>query len=558
MVQKFVSQHNFSIVPDVRLPRTTFSRTCTRKFTFNADYLVPFYWDEVLPGDTINLSHSVVCRMLSPLSYPIMDNIWIETFYFYVPDRLVWTNWKAFNGENKNPVSNPNPNISLYPVINAPTNGFDVGSIADYLGIPVGVPNIRIRSTWHRAYNLIYNDWFKDENLIDNAPQYDDDTNRTDADYPLRKRGKRFDYFTAALPSPQKGVAVEIPLGGVAPVAPYGNSFDTYLVAEQRVPDPYSGGTMTKTPYTMVAYNSGNAINAAHTIMHNADGRLNSATGTPSGVTGTDGIHYTNLWADLSNITAVTINSLWEAFALQKLFIRDNRGGTRYTEILRSHFGVVSPDGRLQRPEFLGHSIDRLDINTVVQNSATTTTSALGDLSAFAISAKTNHGFIRSFSEHGVILGLMNVRSDITYQRGINRAFSRRERFDFYFPELANIGEQAILNKEIYAQGTSVDDEAFGYIGRNDEYRYKPSEICGLLRSDFGNYNSLYQSLDAWHLSENFSSKPTLNKTFIESNSPIDRVEAITDLPQFICDCHFDCKHTRVMPMYNIPGKGVL
>lgn len=533
-MQHFVEQHNFAVTPQVNIPRSVFNRSRSFKTTFNSGYLVPFFVDEALPGDTMNLTSSNFVRLLSPLDYPIMDNMWLETFYFAVPLRLVWEHWKNFNGEQKNPGDSTD---YICPKIKAPTGGFGLHSLADYFGINPYVENIEINAFWHRAYNLIYNEWFRDENLIDSLEVPTGDGPDDVTLYPLQRRGKRHDYFTSCLPWPQKGVAVEIPLGKQAPVL---------TSSERLVTGPQSAMTMAGIDGT-TGSGSGHWF---MTVSKNSGASVGASTFNPTSSDSVHLIYPSNLYADLSEASAATINSLREAFAYQTLFERDARGGSRYTEIIRSHFGVISPDARLQRPEYLGGSSDMIDIQTVVQNSQTTETSPQGSLSAFAMSTSVKHGFVKSFTEHCVVLGLLNVRADLTYQQGIPRMFSRNTRFDFYWPALSNLGEQAVLNKEIYAQGTDVDNDVFGYQERWSEYRYSPSIISGKLRSQAP------QSLDLWHLSQKFDSLPTLSKQFIEETPPIDRVIAVTDEPEFILDNYIKLIHARPMPTYSIPGVG--
>ena len=551
MVVRHVQQHNFSIVPQAHIPRSSFNRSFGLKTTFDSGYLIPFFCDEVIPGDTINLTASCFVRLASPLQYPIFDNMYFETFYFFVPNRLIWEHWQNFMGEQVNPTDSID---YLIPQITPnKSTGFESFSLADYFGLPINIPDLSVNALWHRAYFKIYQDWFKDENLvsIDTDVLYTGDTTKTDAKYGLVRRGKRHDYFTSCLPFPQKGPAVEIPLGTTAPVVGNGNALglsvkynnaiinDSYALINTAVSSSVSNNVL-KVAGNFSGQSAGTTISASST----------SGNGTNQVVGVSTDSTYSGLIADLSSATAATINSLRQAFAYQSLFEAFARGGSRYIEIIRSCFGVVSPDGRLQRAEYLGGSSDMLRTDTVVQTSQTSSDSTLGDLGAYAYSSNVKHGFTRSFSEHGVIIGLCNVRADLTYQQGIPRMFSRRERFDFYFPQLAHLGEQAVLNKEIYAQGTSADEQVFGYQERWAEYRYKPSQITGMFRSTYP------QSLDAWHLSQKFDSLPTLNQTFIEENPPIDRVVAVTDLPQFIMDAYFKQIHVRPMPTYSVPGIG--
>lgn len=544
-MQHFVQQHNFAVTPNLNIPRSVFNRSCGNKGTFNSGYLVPFFVDEALPGDTMNLTHSLLVRMLSPLDQPLMDNMWLETFYFAVPYRLVWNNWQKFHGEQENPGDSTD---FLCPTITSGENGFAVHSLADYFGIVTGIPNITVDSFWHRAYNLIYNEWFRDENLIDSAVVDKDDGPDDESDYPLRRRGKRHDYFTSCLPWPQKGVAVELPLGTSAPVVGNGTSL-TFTDGDDNVPL-----IIKTTGGSSVASGAGVSISSPLPVNQSISGGNNTPLNGNVGIGVTTNPDLSGLVADLSSATAATINSLRQAFAFQTLFERDARGGTRYIEIIRSHFGVISPDSRLQRPEYLGGTSDRIDTPTVVQNSETSNNGSLGELASFGVCSTIKHGFIKSFTEHCLIIGLLNVRADLTYQQGIPRMFSRQSRFDFYYPALANLGEQAVLNKEIYAQGTSVDDEVFGYQERWSEYRYKPSQICGYLRS------TVPQSLDVWHLSQKFDSLPTLSETFINENPPIDRVLSVQDneniAPQFIFDAYFKLIHARPMPVFSIPSIG--
>lgn len=539
-----VSQHNFAQIPHVNLQRSTFDRSFTYKTTFDAGYLVPFYVDEALPGDTFNVSASMLARLNTPI-HPIMDNMYLETFYFYVPNRLIWEHWREMNGQQENPGDSTD---YICPTLSAPANGWSEGSLSDYFGLPTQVGNIQVCSFWHRAYNLIWNEWFRDENLQDSVTVNKEDGGDTNDMYQLLKRGKRHDYFTSCLPWPQKGPGVELPLGGTADL-----SLST-------VPVQGSGKALGLTQGTtnFGMYLSSGDLNVSQAIYGANLGTASGTVGTrPSGVAYgvvTDGSK-SGLVADVSNLkvnldtaTAATINSLRQAFQLQKMYEKDARGGTRYTEILRAHFGVVSPDARLQRPEYLGGSSTRINVTPVVQNSNTDSTSPQGNLAAYGLATDYHHGFTKSFVEHGVIIGMLNVRADLTYQQGIPRMFSRSTRFDFYWPSLAHLGEQAVLNKEIYAQGTAADNQVFGYQERWAEYRYYPSKITGRLRSNYA------QSLDVWHLSQDFETLPTLSAQFIEDNPPIDRVVAVPSEPDFICDIGVNMKCTRPMPVYSVPG----
>lgn len=513
---KSIMQHQFSQIPRADIPRSQFNRSSGVKTTFDAGYLVPFFVDEALPGDTFNLRHSLFGRLATPV-VPIMDNLFMDTFYFAVPTRLVWDNWQKFNGEQTDP--GDSTDFLVPQMVSPASTGFALGSLSDYFGIPTGVPNLSVSSLWHRAYNLIYNDWFRDENLQDSVVVDRDDGPDSPTDYVLLRRGKRHDYFTSCLPWPQKGPAVDLPLGTTAPV-----------FADLTQP----------TRINMVPNTGGKAMRGA--IYNTSTGAMSMTTVTA------DPDKITNLYADLSAASSATINSLREAFQLQRLYERDARGGSRYTEILRSHFGVVSPDARLQRPEYLGGGTSRIMVHPVQQTSSTDATSPQGNLAAFGIVSDAGNGFSKSFSEHTLIIGLVNIRADLTYQQGLNRMFSRRTRWDFYWPALAHLGEQAVLNKEIYAQGTAADNAVFGYQERYAEYRYRPSYITGKFRSTDPT------SLDVWHLSQEFGSLPALNAAFIVDDPPLDRVVAVPSEPHILFDAYFDLVCARPMPVYGVPG----
>lgn len=516
---KSVMSHQFSRAPQARIPRSSFNRTHGYKTTFNSGYLVPIFNDEVLPGDTFSLKASLLARLATPI-VPFMDNMFLETFFFFVPNRLLWDNWQKFNGEQKNPGDTTD---YLVPTVKAPANGWEYGSLSDYFGIPTGVDNIETISLYHRAYNLIYNEWFRSQDLQDSVPFNTGDGPDDSTDYALLRRTKRHDYFTSALPWPQKGPGVELPIGSSAPLV-----MDSITVP---------GQALSLSPSIYPAGDASRNVLASGTVTGNiAVSSVTDKTFTPSG------------YADLSGATATTINSLRQAFQIQKLLERDARGGTRYTEILRSHFGVISPDSRLQRPEYLGGSSTPIYINPVAQTNSTDYVTPQGNLAAFGVTSDNFHGFTKSFVEHGVIIGLVNVRADITYQQGIDRRFSRQTRYDYYWPAFAHLGEQAIYNKEIYAQGTTVDDDVFGYNERWAEYRYAPSRITGKLRS------TMPTSLDVWHLSQKFENLPTLNSEFIEDKPPVERVVAVTDEPQFVFDSYFRLRCVRPMPIYSVPG----
>ena len=507
-------QHLFSQVPKTEIPRSRFNRSHGLKTTFDEGYLVPILVDEILPGDTVNLGATLFTRMATLMS-PIMDNLYIDTFFFFVPERLVWENFQKMCGEQDNPDDSTD---FIFPTITAPTGGWKPQSLADYFGIPTNIENLEVRAEPFRCYNLIYNEWFRDENLQDSVPftkaDKDDEKN-----YKLLRRGKRHDYFTSALPWPQKGPGVELPFGGTAPVVSFNRNTTV----------PYSELSSVLPPS-----NTGAIINSASGLINQTVSSLEAS--------------HSYAFADLTQATSVTINQFREAFQIQKWYERAARGGTRYTEILRSFFGVMSPDARLQRPEYLGGGSHRIDVSVVPQTSATNDISPQANLAAFAVGASKNGGFTKSFTEHGWLIGLVNVRADLTYQQGLNRMWSRSTKFDMYWPTFAHLGEQAILNKEIYAQGNAKDDEAFGYQERYAEYRYFPSMITGKFRSTDP------QPLDSWHLAQKFDSLPTLSSQFIEDNPPVNRVVAVTDEPHFLLDAWFDMNCVRPMPVYSVPG----
>jgi hypothetical protein len=465
-----------------------------------------------------------------------MDNMYMDTFWFFVPERLLFEHFQAMCGEQDNPTDSTD---YLFPTIKSPTGtGFEVGSIADYFGLPTGIPNLEVRAEPFRAYNLIYNEWFRDENLQESLPFTKADSDQY-SNYKLVRRGKRHDYFTSALPWPQKGPGVELPFGGTANVV--SNNKDILFSSGASLPHG-SGSTSIHPVFTDVAlggrsytFSSGNVINT------NTDSSVGFSAlrfGSESG-----------LQVDLTSATSITINQFREAFQIQRWYERAARGGTRYTEIIRSFFGVVSPDARLQRPEYLGGSSNRIDVNVIPQTSGTTDISPQANLSAFAVGTNgRGNGFSKSFTEHGWIIGLVNVRADLTYQQGINKMWTRSTKFDMYWPSFAFLGEQAVLNKEIYAQGNEEDDKVFGYQERYAEYRYAPSQVTGKFRSTYA------QSLDSWHLAQKFENLPKLSPEFIVDNPPVDRVVAVPSEPQFLLDCWFNLSCVRPMPVYGVPG----
>lgn len=512
------NQTHFSTVPRAEIPRAKFKRDFNLHTTMDAGYLVPIFVDEVLPADTFILKDSIFGRLSTPLK-PIMDNLYLDTFYFFVPSRLLWGNWQKFNGEQDNPTDSTD---FLIPTV--PVNNVANGSLYDYFGIPTQVAaDLDVNALPLRAYKLIYHEWFRDQNLQTSTKPDTDNGPDLESDYTLLKRGKRHDYFTSCLPSPQKGVAVPLPLGTSAPII-------------------YNESSTSAMKVRYAAAGAG-LVASSQNIGPDSGGILQNKTSSSGAIIDPNG----RLSADLTTATAATINELREAFQIQRLYERDSRSGSRYTEILRSHFGVVSPDQRLQRPEYLGGGSTRIGITPVANTSATATENQ-GDLAAMGTLAAQGNGFTQSFTEHGYIIGLASIRADLNYQQGLNRMWSRQTRFDFYWPALQGLGEQAVLNKEIYADGSANDELVFGYQERYSEYKYKPNLVTGKFRSNDA------ASLDLWHLAQDFASLPALNATFIQESPPMERVLAVTTEPHLILDAYFDLDCVRPMPMYSVPG----
>ncbi|ALS03617.1 VP1 [Gokushovirus WZ-2015a] len=546
------TESHFSVNPiNLDIQRSKFVRPSTHKTTFNAGNLIPIYVDEVLPGDTFKMNMSSVIRMSTPI-YPVMDNANLDVYFFFVPNRLVWDHWKEFFGEN-NTTHWEQPVEYEVPQITAPTGGWAKGTIADYMGIPTKIENISVQALPFRAYCKIWNDWFRDQNLKDPAMISMDETTTAGAntgDYvtnaekgalPL-KVAKYHDYFTAALPEPQKGPEVNI--GGMTGYMPVVTREESVNLAQATQNLRWKSDRTGTDPLliTMAGTNEMNQDGTYPTKMRTLQTTVAGAkTAIPA-----------NLWVDMTNSTATSINALRQAFAIQRLYEKNARGGTRYIEIIKAHFGVQSPDARQQRSEYLGGTRVPINMDQVVQTSNSGDgITPQGNTAAYSLTAFNESMFTKSFTEHGYIIGLACIRTEHTYQQGIERFWSRKKMLDYYFPTLANLGEQAILNKEIYAQGNATDDEAFGYQEAWAEYRYKPSRVSGAMRS---NYQA---TLDAWHYADKYSQQPILSSEWIdETSANIDRTLAVqsTTEDQFIADFYFACEATRPMPLYSIPG----
>uniref|UniRef100_A0AAU8AW32 Major capsid protein n=1 Tax=Dulem virus 109 TaxID=3145586 RepID=A0AAU8AW32_9VIRU len=551
-------ESHFALNPTrIDLSRSTFDRSSSVKTSFNAGEVVPFYLDEVLPGDTFSINTSKVVRMQSLLT-PVMDNIYLDTYYFFVPNRLVWNHWKQFNGENTESAWIPETEYQV-PQITAPVGGWNVGTIADYFGLPTGVSGISVSVLPFRAYALLMNEWFRDQNLQDplNIP-LDDATvqgvNTGTFVTDVAKGGKPFiaakyhDYFTSCLPSPQKGPDVTIPVasGANLPVVasnlmvPSDAYQDKAMIMRTRT---NSGVDTVYRTFGNTTFNIGDSVNLISAGSTSAGASVPDANGVWAPA---------NLWAVGSgDAVSATINQLRMAFQIQKMYEKDARGGTRYIEILKSHFGVTSPDARLQRPEYLGGNRVPITVNQVLQQSQSTEQSPQGTPVGQSLTTDSHGDFCKSFTEHGFVIGVMVARYDHTYQQGIDRLWSRKDRFDYYWPVFANIGEQAVKNKEIFASGTDKDDEVFGYQEAWADYRYKPNRVTGEMRSSY------VQSLDVWHLADDYADLPSLSDLWIqEDKSNIDRVLAVQSSVsnQFFADIYVQNRTTRPMPLYSIPG----
>lgn len=516
------SQHSFAKVPTASVQRSVFDRSHTHKTTFKEGILIPFYADEALPGDTFSVNLTAFIR-LSTMLEPIMDNMYFETQFWFVPNRLIFDNWIYMMGEQNNPTDSTSFTV---PQVTVPATGFQALELFDYLGIPPGIATMNKPNALHsRAYSLIYNQEYRDENLQNSVKV--DKGNGPDlaSDYVLRRRGKRHDYFTSALPWTQKvndGSTLNVPLSGTAPVMSTGAQPN------------WTGSSGTGN--TIWSTTQGISLTAAPAPNNGA-----IAFGTVTG-----------LQANLSAASGITVNQLRQTVQLQRMFEKDARGGTRYPEMIKSHFQVTSPDFRLQRPEFLGGGHSAFNVHPVPQTSGTGITgqsTAQAELAAYGTCSVSGHGFTKSFTEHGVILGICSVRADLTYQQGMEKMWSRQTRYDFAWPVLAHLGEQAILNQEIYLSGnTTTDSAVFGYQERYAEYRYKPALVSGEFRSSYP------ATLDRWHLGQNFGSLPNLGNAFIEENAPMSRILASDAVTHFLADMFIKMKCARPLPVFSVPG----
>lgn len=535
------SENHFALNPtSIDMQRSRFDRSQGHKTTFNTGDLIPIFVDEVLPGDTFSIDMSAAIRMSTPI-YPVMDNINIDTYFYFVPARLLWEHWEEFNGENKLTAWEQTVEYEI-PQLKAPEGGWAKGTIADYMGIPTKIENISVNALPFRAYALIWNEWFRDQNLKDPAMVNLDDTTQNgtnDGDYvanaqlgakPL-KVAKYHDYFTSALPEPQKGPDVSLPLGTLAPVV--GTSYENLTTAYT-----YNKDAENK---RIVGFKQNNENYGSQVAYITNSGTISTV----------DAGKYMGLAVNLAEAQAASVNALRQAFAVQRLYEKDARGGTRYREIIRAHFDVISPDSRMQIPEYLGGARHPITIDQVLQTSSTDATSPQGNTAAYSLTNFVDNCFTKSFTEHGYIIGLAAIRTVNTYQQGIERMWSKKSRFDFYWPALANIGEQPIYNKEIYAQGTDTDNEVFGYQEAWADYRYKPSRVSGAFRSNYA------QSLDSWHYATYFEEQPYLSSKWIdETRENVNRTIAVQDEleDQFIADFYFKNICTRPMPLYSVPG----
>ena len=548
-------QSRFALNPtNIDMSRSKFPRHSSVKFSFNVGDVIPFYVDEVLPGDTFSIKTSKIVRMQSLLT-PIMDNIYLDYYFFFVPNRIVWDHWRELNGENRESAWAQNTEYEV-PQVTAPAGGWNVGTIADYMGIPTGVANISVNAMPFRAYAMICDEWFRDENLVDplyiskgDAVTTGVNTRTNPGDYAAGGQpfiaAKFHDYFTSALPSPQKGPDVGIGLTGTFNVVGNGNPIRFSVLTSDGNSVPV--GSVGAAADFSDRRTSG-AQNTLGIGFDNTNAAGTMGIPTASQFTG-DVLPFMEV--NLGDVNAVTINALRMAFQMQKLYEKDARGGTRYIEILKAHFGVTSPDSRLQRPEYLGGSRVPININQVVQTSETGSGTPQGNTAAYSVTTDSHKDFTKSFVEHGFVIGVCVARYTHSYQQGIERFWSRKSRFDYYWPVFANIGEQAILNKEIYAQGNATDDEVFGYQEAWADYRYKPSRVAGEMRS------SAAQSLDVWHLADDYTALPSLSVGWIQENkTTVDRVLAVSEqnANQLFCDIYIENYTTRPMPVYSIPG----